>query len=102
MEPIRRNLKNSGIFLTTKENLIWHKIYAWDQRFVTKPCKSIGICTVFCFKEGGGGLKILKIVLRIMWTFPWLSQLLHLLRNENNQNYEILFSIRPCRMQAEI
>jgi hypothetical protein len=35
-------------------------------RFVTKPCKDIGICTVFCYKA----LKIRKIVLRIMWMFP--------------------------------
>jgi hypothetical protein len=24
-------------------------------RFVTKPCRKIGICTVFCYKWGGGG-----------------------------------------------
>jgi hypothetical protein len=39
------------------------------QRFVTKPCKIIGICRVFCY-EGEGSLKIRKIVLRIIWTFP--------------------------------
>jgi hypothetical protein len=39
------------------------------QRFVTNHCKDIGICTVFCYK-GGGGLKSQKIALRNMWTSP--------------------------------
>jgi hypothetical protein len=39
------------------------------QQFVTKPCKNIGICTVLRY-EWGGGLKIRKNMLRIMWTFP--------------------------------
>ncbi len=25
------------------------------QRFVTKPCRKIGICRVFCYEGGGGG-----------------------------------------------
>ncbi len=29
------------------------------QRYITKSCKSIGICTVFCYK-GGGKSEILE------------------------------------------
>jgi hypothetical protein len=42
-----------------------HNTYAFrgegggGQRFVTKPCKSIGICTVLRY-EGGGGVKNLE------------------------------------------
>jgi hypothetical protein len=39
------------------------------QRFVTKPCKSIGICRGFVTKGEGRGVR--KIVLRIMWISIW-------------------------------
>jgi hypothetical protein len=38
------------------------------QQFVTKPCRKIGICTVFCYE--GGGSENPEIVLRIMWMLP--------------------------------
>ncbi len=54
-------------------------------RFVTKPCRKIGICTVFCYPPG---LKIRKIVLRIMWTFPFMSQI-----NKNITQNEVKFAL---------
>jgi hypothetical protein len=42
------------------------------QRFVTFPCKNMGICTVLRY-EGGGGSKISKNCLRILWTLPKYS-----------------------------
>jgi hypothetical protein len=37
------------------------------KRFVTKPCRKIGICTVLRYEGGGGGgQKKKKIALRIM------------------------------------
>ncbi len=49
-----------------------HNTYAFrgGQRFFMFHCKHIGICTVLRY-EGGGGSKISKNCVRIMWTFPY-------------------------------
>jgi hypothetical protein len=63
-----------------------HNTYAF-RRFVTKPCKHIGICTVLRY-EGGGGQKSRKIALRIMWTFPkWSVHIPALWSNPSSQNW---------------
>ncbi len=74
-----------------------------DQQFVTKPCRKIGICTVFCYE--GGGSENPEIVLRIMWTFPLGDAGLENLDNfprifpKESKNFQGSFRIFPALPQ---